>query len=539
MDSRRTLDLARRPRLALAILLSLAALIRLYQFQAPMADNLQAKQVYVANKARAIARTPWNPLRNTLDFLDEQGHRLTLTEEIPLYTGLLGLAYRLFGEHDTLGRILSLLGTLVALAAFFDLVRREHDNQTALVATFLFNLSPLLIFYGRAILPDPWMLACMLLSAACYRRDLDGQGPGWLVATALAGLSAATFKYFGLMVLLPLAEMTRRQGGWRACLNGRFVGLSAAMLGPIALWMLFVFIQTPNPVRSGWAAGQPVYPYLIVQDPGVLATRAFYASWFSRFLLRDCGPVTAVLIVLGVAAVLSRRLRPGPMLGVWTVMGMAFYVLLGPKLIDHDYYELMMLPAASLWGALGWSALRLRTKRTQRASERTIANGPRRLAWWPTSLLVAALFVQSPWVMGSMFQLDQGKVDLAERLKRVCPPEGRVVTMGPGIALVVVLHYSEREGWAIRGREHAEDWPALLDRCRAQGAQYLALYFDPKTNPTERRAYDPLIDSLPVVEHRLGPSLPKGKRSESIILSLRDADLTRLADAVRPDRPTR
>ncbi len=77
----------------LAGILVLAALIRLPQITAPLADNMQIKQVYVSNKARSIARPPLNPFRNTLDFLDERGERLTLTEEVPVYTGLPGLAY--------------------------------------------------------------------------------------------------------------------------------------------------------------------------------------------------------------------------------------------------------------------------------------------------------------------------------------------------------------------------------------------------------------------------------------------------------------
>src|SRR3974390_2967167 len=105
----------------LAAILLLAALIRLPQITAPLADNLQIKQIYVSNKARSIARPPLNPFRNTLDFLDEHGERLTLTEEVPVYTGLLGLAYRLFGERDWMGRFLSLMGTLAAIAAYADL----------------------------------------------------------------------------------------------------------------------------------------------------------------------------------------------------------------------------------------------------------------------------------------------------------------------------------------------------------------------------------------------------------------------------------
>ena len=114
------------PRLGLAVLLTLAAIVRCYHLGAPLADSMEAKQIFVANRARSIARPPFDPLRNTLDFLDENGRRMELTEEIPIYTNLLGAAFRLFGEREWIGHGLSLLGMLAAIIAFHDLMQRQY-----------------------------------------------------------------------------------------------------------------------------------------------------------------------------------------------------------------------------------------------------------------------------------------------------------------------------------------------------------------------------------------------------------------------------
>lgn len=517
MDSPQT-DRGRYSVLVLAAILALATITRLYQFQGPMADNLQAKQIYIANKARSIARPPFNPLRNSLDFLDERGMRIVLTEEVPLYTGLLAFGYRLFGERDAVGHGLSLIGTLLAIGAFFDLARREQGERLARVATLLLASSPLLIFYGRAVLPDPWMLAGMLGSAAAYRRFLDGEGRAWLVTAALAGLMAAAFKYFGLMVLIPLADMARRKFGTRGILRPSFLSVGVAMVAPIAAWMVLVFLQGPNPVAEGWTGTtEDVRPYLIVQAPGVLLERGLWGSFFSRFLVRDCGPITTALIAVGVWTVSRRRLRAGP-LASWTVMGLAFYVLLGPKLIDHDYYELMMLPAAAFWGAWGWEAIRRRSRNIV---------VPGRRAWVGPVLLAVLVVVQSPWVMGGMFDLEREKVALGEWLRRACPTDGRVVVMGPGIALATVVHYTGREGWAVRGRTLPADWRARFDAYRARGAEYVGLYFDPKAGAEQRASYRPLIEALTVVDRHAGPLTERGTRVESIVLRLGAAELVR------------
>lgn len=349
-----------RRRMALGAILVLAAATRLHHLSAPMTDSLQAKQVYVANKARGVARPPFNPLRSSLDFLDASGDRTRLAEEVPVYPALLASGYRLFGEREWVGHSLSLLGTILALLAFFDLVRREWDDRSALWATTLFSACPLLIFYGRAVLPDPWMIAGMIGSAAFYRRYLDTRKLGWFMAAAICGSLAALFKYFGLMAVIPLAEMTwRHEGSWRGLFSRRFSALCAVLVAPVAAWMGIVFLRMPNPVQSGWVDGV-VYPYLVFQSPGVLVSRFFWGEMFGRFPVRDCGPIAGFLMALGIAATVRRRLATPTsrlaMLGGWSVMGVAFFLLLAPKVRDHDYYGMMLLPAVAMWATLGLQA---------------------------------------------------------------------------------------------------------------------------------------------------------------------------------------
>ena len=206
-------DRQRTPLALLARALVLTVAMRLYHFHAPLLDQHHGKQVFIANKARNIAKSLQSAVWKSFDFLDDRGERMTRVEEVPLYTGLVGGCYYLIGEREWLGRAWSILATLVPIIAFYDLVQREYDEETGLAASFLFAISPLTIFYGRAVLPDPRMLASMLICAAFYRRYLDdGRRSSWLAA-ALFGLLAAGFKYYGLMVLVPLRAAQRAGRG--------------------------------------------------------------------------------------------------------------------------------------------------------------------------------------------------------------------------------------------------------------------------------------------------------------------------------------
>jgi hypothetical protein len=348
----------------------------------------------------------------------------------------------------------------------------------------------------------------MVLSAAFYRRHLDeGYATRWLVAAAAAGLFAALFKFFGLVILIPLADMAYRDGGWRAWFSRRFVLLAAAMTLPVALWMAAVFVQIPN--TSTRTA------YFFWQAPESLWGARLYERLTLGLLVKDCGPFAGALIVWGVLGSALGRARSRPLWG-WSALGLFYWFLFAPKMVDHDYYALPILPVLAAWGALGWGL------------------AARRAAWLGAAVLVLAAAVHSPWVMKSKYEVEVGHLVVAERLKALCPPEGRVVVLGQRIGWPEV-HYSGRQGWVEQYDALPRDWRESFDRYRAQGAEYAAVYFDPTVTPAQRASFDPLLSALPVVEHRSGPWFRGGRPAEYYILSLR-AGAAEVATAPRHRR---
>ena len=515
----------------------IAAGLRLYHLNAPLADNLQAKQTYSSNKARNIARAPFDPMRLSLDLLDDTGRPMDLAEEVPIYIGLVAAAFAALGESEIWGRLLSIAGSLIAILAFFDLARREHGERLARVATLLFACMPLFVFYGRAVMPDSWMLAMMLCCAAAHRRFLDSGQARWLVVAALTGALTVLFKYWGLMIVLVLADMTRAARGWKAWFKPDFILLMAGIVIPTFLWMLLVFAPAPNPVQNGWVAGQPPSPYLVIQRASVLLDRGLYASFFQRFLARDCGVITCGLIVIGLWATARRRpwLRyDAGSLARWSAMALVFYAILAPKMLDHDYYELMMLPAAAVWAALGWTSAA--TRLAARAAG--FKPAPRFLIGRaaPALVLGLAVVLHSPWVARQLFVLDQGKVELGRALAAATNPADRVVVLGPSIALIVPVHYSQREGWAVRATALPPDWAPQLLRWKEQGAVAIGLYFDAKTSRDERRSFQPLIDTLTTLKTASIPASSGRTGYEYVVLSLAGNANERLANAARTSR---
>ncbi|MFL5341610.1 MAG: ArnT family glycosyltransferase, partial [Gemmataceae bacterium] len=494
-----------RHRLALCLILAGSFALRLVHLDTPLLDGMAVKQVYVAHKARQIAGPPFDLLNNSFDFLAEDGRPQKLTEEVPLYTGLLATGYRQFGEHEWLGRLFSSFAMLLATAALYDLLRRDFARELALLATMFFAFSPLLLVYGQAVQPDSAMLAGMLLTACCYARHLDTGQWRWWLAAALCGMMAALFKYYGLMVLLALAVMQLRRDGWRTVLSPRLILLGGLMAAPVALWMLLVFRHTPNPARTS--------PYFLYEMPELLWQEPLYVRFLDRFLAKDCGPAMVASLLAGVGAALLGRLgsRSSRPLWGWTALALGFYFLLGPLLRCHDYYEMMMMPAAAGWAALGWDAL-----------YRGAAN------WWPwlarrrvpalAAWAVLLAVVHSPWVTRGKFEWDPGFAVAARRLEEICPPGARVVvvTRDNGVA---VIHYAHRPGWFFHD---LADFRGRLQRCRDRGAEYALVYFNHDTSAADTAAFAELLPTLPVVDHEAGNWAGRETPGEYFIIRLSD-----------------
>jgi hypothetical protein len=311
------------------------------------------------------------------------------------------------------------------------------------------------------------------------------------------------------MVLIPLADLTVRRAGWRGLVRAPFLFLSGFMTVPIFAWVLGVFIRHHNPADAN--------AYFLFQSPGLLLQGVLYERFADRFLWKDCGPVTAILIVAGVASAWRYR-GARPVMG-WTLMALLFYFLLGPKLCCHSYYELMMLPAAAVWAALGWQALRGAVHRRVPA----LARRP----WLGVAALAGVAAVHSPWVIHGESGVERGSLILGESLNEVCAPSGKVIALGANGA--EVIHYSHRQGWVFPDGLPGQSWGEELTRYRSLGAAYVAVYSTHHDAPGQQARFLPLLRTLPVVEHRVGPWSCWGDHyCEFYIFSLQDTDGTSL-----------
>jgi hypothetical protein len=198
--------------------------------------------------ARSFQREGFNPLAPKVAW---RGSTSGAVEgEFPLISWTTGMAWRLFGEHGWMLKVLPFFAGLLSLGVFIALVRRRLAPTAAAWAIALFSLSPLAVYVTGAVQSDSLMLLGSLVAVWASWHWADaittaqasvplGSMPGpaagvptrWpilaVTGLSLAGLSKITAVHIGfavaaiLLLAGPSARIVlRRKDVWMAAVFG-------------------------------------------------------------------------------------------------------------------------------------------------------------------------------------------------------------------------------------------------------------------------------------------------------------------------------
>lgn len=184
--------------------------------------------------ARNFAREGMHLLSPRIDWRgDGPGY---VEMEFPLYPYTIAIAYRLFGIHDRIGRVITYVLSLATLLLFVGLASYVLPPPGAVVASLFFALDPIAVRLANAIQPEPLMMFAYVAAAYAYIRWLDDDHWSWylvaLVMTSLAILAKAPAAHLGFVFVF----FTLWRQGARAFRRVRLWMFALAALVPPTLW---------------------------------------------------------------------------------------------------------------------------------------------------------------------------------------------------------------------------------------------------------------------------------------------------------------
>ena len=466
---------------ALWFTIALGVVLRLYRLNAPLVDAHFYRQTQTASQVWMWDRFGFTPLEYRVPTYGG-GHWVL---EFPWYQWLVYLLTSVFGFHEALGRIVSIAAFVVSAYLLFAIGRRLlGSNGAAVAAVAVFAFLPLTVFYYRAFLIDPTLLAVALLMFLAALKIGEHFAWRWICVLIATGFVLALGKanllvVFGLPVLL-LLWRAFRAGALPRRAGAAIVAGGVITLGALALWTRYA--DSLNAESSGltFSAMRDWYFGSTLFETGLWVTMA------QRFI-DIATPVGIVLAGIGLGAVLALNGgRRGIIIAliVSNVASMAIFANLNRV---HDYYQLPYFITFSLLAGLGIWTLAAVLGRA-RGDTRHFAAG---ILAATTVLWITALFTTGYFRPEA---LEMGLVGQGSEL-RDQTPDAQVLAIMPGTPdpnEVTMLYQARRTGWRLPDSDEAQA-RAVIRKANDLGA--VAIYKDAASGAPAPAWVEPLARS--------------------------------------------
>lgn len=342
----------------LILILILGLALRLYKIDNPIADWHSWRQADTAAVARNFYEEGYNPFfprGDDMSPISEIAKNTPNLEryrfvEFPIYSSLVYFGYLLSGGVDE--RIARLIAALfsVSSAVFIYLIVKKYSTKIhALLSAFILVTLPFGIYFGRVTLPEPSLIFFSLGMLYFVDRWIFEKSKYlmfWsVIFTALAFLTKPTAIFF----LLPLLYSYYLKEGLKFP-PPRYLIMIVFSLIPFALWRLWMLNFPEGIPASSW----------LLNGNAIRFRPAFFRWIIGDRLGREILSIAGgFLFTLGL--VIKPLAKPNYLLHLLTFSSFLYLIIFATGNIQHDYYQIILLPALAIFLARGflllWSGL--------------------------------------------------------------------------------------------------------------------------------------------------------------------------------------
>lgn len=380
----------------------LAFALRLYHITYPVADWHSWRQSDTAAVARNFLRFGIDPLHPRYDDLSNiqsgkdnpEGWRMV---EFPLYQTIgAGLAKTFPQLSLEIWLRLLTIAASVGTVVFLGLL-------AGLLPAFIFAVLPYSVYYGRTILPDPQMVFWSVLSIWLVSRRRITFG-------AIAGALALLSKPMAAFLLIPIPYLIYRQSGISKNSFVRLLMYAIISLLPLVLWRRWI-LQFPE--------GIPVSTWLL-NGNGI----RFKGAWFHWLFAERLGNL--ILGYWGLIPFAMGFKNTSWLFRWWLVGVIAYFVIFATGNVQHDYYQILILPVVAVF----------------------VGKGLQKIGFWLGLVSVIFMLAFSWFTLRTYYWINRPEiVEAGKMADQILPKDAKVIASYNGDT--TFLYQTQRQGWPL------------------------------------------------------------------------------------------
>ena len=416
----------------LILILCLAFFVRLYKIDSPIADWHSGRQADTAAVTRNFVLDEFNPFYpKGVDSsgVAEKPYPNTGTfrfVEFPVYNIFTYPLYLIFGINELYHRLVSVFFSLGSLIFLYLVARKYSGEVVGFLAAFVFAILPFNIFFSRTTLPEPTLTFFSL--GMMYFVDKwiweGGRKLFWLGFTFSS--LAFLIKPWAIFFAIPLIYSAYKKEGSMVKIIKKYSLFTLISISPFIFWRLWILQQPEGIPASNW----------LLNGDGIRFRPAFFWWIISERIGREILGVTgAFLFFLG----LMFKPRDGNyFLHIFAMSIFAYFVIFATGNVRHDYYQIIFIPVASIFVALGFVSL-IREKE----------NFLPRLITIPLAALFLILSIYFTWTqVKELYKINNPPIIQAGKKADQILPEDAIV-VAPYNGDSAFLYQTRRKGWPV------------------------------------------------------------------------------------------
>ncbi|OHC02830.1 MAG: hypothetical protein A3H23_06025 [Planctomycetes bacterium RIFCSPLOWO2_12_FULL_40_19] len=378
--------------------------------------------------------------------------------EFQIYTYTVAILYKLFGVHEYLGRLVSILAYCGGALFLYKLAIKYMDKTSGLIALLFYTFSPYLFFYTRSFQPDSCMLFFSIAMLYYFSEWIEKEGWWRYVLMTLFATLAFLTKLPTVCLGLPLLYLCLKKYKYNFIVQWELWLFATVGLVPLVLWCMHSHYLGETPDGLAWNAYR-ISGFSTYMNPHFYY-RIFYAEIFESCLIYIGG----VFLVLGIIFTIKKN--EFRFIHYWLLAIIISFLLGGSGTAWHTYHTITIIAPASL--LIGYAI----SNYTKILTTYKIT-GAKRVA---LVILFVLMVVSLPLIS---YHKITGRFK-PERLEKDLPiyEVGKIADeILPKNALAIgclmggpeILYYSNRRGWTMGAGGCSIE---SIETLRREGAQY-------------------------------------------------------------------
>ncbi len=430
----------------LSLIMLFGLILRLYKIDNPIADWHSFRQADTASVSRLYAQNgvdlfypKYHDISTTQSGLfNPEGHRFV---ELPIFNAIHVFLASISPQipFDVLGRMVSVLATLISSYVIFLLGRRFISIWGGVFASAFYLFLPFNIYFTRVILPEPLSVLLGLLGLLFFVKFIDDEKLHNLLTSSVFFALGILVKPYIIFYGVPVIYLAIRKYGFKKALcDKRLIGSFLLIFLPVFIWRNWMK-QFPE--------GIPFWKWTFNGDD--IRFRPSFWRWIfgERLTKLILGYWGLVPFVFGLI-----NYKKGKQFIHAFLLGMFLYVsIIATANVRHDYYQTIVMPAISL--VLGRGVLFLWNSKDGNLSARRV-------------LLVFSLFIcfiTSVSEIREFYKINHPEIiEAGQAVQKIVPNNSLIIA--PYNGDTAFLYQTNRRGWPVVDRP--------IDELIENGAEY-------------------------------------------------------------------